>query len=361
MPTRSESASASDADVDAGAAGAGEGDARTEDSESLAGSSIRVVANRTGIAADTLRVWERRYGFPRPLRRPGGSRVYTEDEIARLHLIARAVDAGFRPSEVVALPPADLTRLVEASLADAPRSGHALVSLSPSVGAEASAVTLPTPARSVTLPPTLDAILTALKSDDIVGVRALVRAAAVALGPRMFVTEIAHPLAVTVGKLWADGVLGVRHEHIASACLTSQLHLLLGAVDDGVRAPVVLLATLPGEPHVLGIDMVSVYLAANLAGPRMLGADTPPEQIVEAARAQSVDAVGLSISPVADADRVTVAAKWLLQELPPGVALWLGGAGARRVTDAVPAAVMVSTWTDLDRAIAAARAGMRVR
>ena len=62
--------------------------------EALAGASIRVVSNRTGIAADTLRMWERRYGFPHPARRPGGSRVYSEDDVARLHLIARAVNAG---------------------------------------------------------------------------------------------------------------------------------------------------------------------------------------------------------------------------------------------------------------------------
>ena len=66
--------------------------------EPLAGASIRVVANRTGIAADTLRVWERRYGFPKPERRPGGSRIYSEDDIARLRLLARALEAGFRPS-----------------------------------------------------------------------------------------------------------------------------------------------------------------------------------------------------------------------------------------------------------------------
>jgi hypothetical protein len=43
------------------------------------------------------------------------------------------------------------------------------------------------------------------------------------------------------------------------------------------------------------------------------------------------------------------------------VELWLGGAGARRIAAAAPQAVIVSTWTDLDRAVAAARAGARAR
>ena len=81
------------------------------------GASIRVVANRTGIGAATLRVWERRYEFPRPSRRPGGSRVYSEADIARLHVITRALAAGFRPSEVVSLALDALAKLVDASVA----------------------------------------------------------------------------------------------------------------------------------------------------------------------------------------------------------------------------------------------------
>ena len=185
--------------------------------------------------------------------------------------------------------------------------------------------------------------------------RALMRAAAVTLGPRAFVTDLAHPLAVRVGELWAEGVLGVRHEHLASACLTSQLHLLLGALDDGDRSPVVLLTTLPGEPHLLGVDMVAVYLAASLAAPRVLGADTPPQEIAEAARALDVDAVGLSISPIAPARATMLAVKSLLALMPRRVELWLGGGGARAIAPSAPSARLVDTWPALDSALAAIR------
>jgi len=315
--------------------------------EALAGASIRVVSNRTGIAADTLRMWERRYGFPRPARRPGGSRVYSEEDVARLHLVARAVSAGFRPSEVVSLPPADLTRLVQASAADAPRRAALTNGARAGGGAQAG------PA------PSLEAMIEALRADDITGVRSLLRAAAVSLGPRKFVTEIAHPLAVRVGELWAGGFLEVRHEHLASACLTSQLHLLLGALEDGDRSPSVLLATLPGEPHLLGLDMVAVYLAANLAAPHVLGADTPPAQIVEAVRAFDVDAVGLSISLAADKRAAARSLKVLAETLPSPTELWLGGAGAPSVASVAPAARVTPSWADVDSALAALRARLR--
>lgn len=212
--------------------------------------SIRVVANRTGIAADTLRVWERRYGFPKPKRTPGGRRLYAEDDVARLLLVRRALADGYRPNEVVALPKAELERrLAQGPTTDAARD-----------------LVLP-----AAWPVTVDAVVAALRRDDLDAVRAHLRAAALTMGPRAFVTDLAHPLAVQVGKLWADGEMEVRHEHLASACLVTTLRLLLSAHDDGVRTPVVVLATLPGETHALPLDMIAVFLAASGALGRRLG------------------------------------------------------------------------------------------
>jgi len=325
------------AKIDSGNVGAS---ATASDSNSDGIAGIRAVAHRTGIAADTLRVWERRYGFPRPSRRPGGSRLYSEADMLRLELVARALEAGFRPSEVVGLPAVDLAKILQGSLPKAARPAPDVVTPSPRV---------PPAARGPA--PTVGDIIEALRADDILGVRARLRAAAVALGPRAFVTEVAQPLAVRVGELWAKGLLEVRHEHVMSACLTSQLHLLLGALDDGDRFPAVLLVTLPAEPHLLGIDMVAVYLATALASPRVLGADTPPAQIVEAARAIGVDAIGLSISAAAQRRAAARGAKWVFDHLPSGMELWLGGGGARTVAALVPEARIVTTWAQIDDAL----------
>ena len=50
--------------------------------------SIRDVAERTGLAAGTIRMWEQRYGSPRPRRLPSGYRAYDEVE---LEVLMRAV------------------------------------------------------------------------------------------------------------------------------------------------------------------------------------------------------------------------------------------------------------------------------
>jgi DICT domain-containing protein len=49
--------------------------------------AIKDVAERTGIAAGTIRMWEQRYGFPAPERTSSGYRRYTEDDVEALRKV----------------------------------------------------------------------------------------------------------------------------------------------------------------------------------------------------------------------------------------------------------------------------------
>jgi DNA-binding transcriptional MerR regulator len=60
------------------------------------GLTLKAVSQRTGVPAATLRTWERRYGFLRPLRSPGGYRLYGEEEIARIQQVKYLLDQGIR-------------------------------------------------------------------------------------------------------------------------------------------------------------------------------------------------------------------------------------------------------------------------
>ena len=55
---------------------------------------IGAVSRLTGIPAETLRVWERRYNIVEPGRAEGRFRLYTRDDIGRLALIKQLVDTG---------------------------------------------------------------------------------------------------------------------------------------------------------------------------------------------------------------------------------------------------------------------------
>ncbi|MCC6969562.1 MAG: MerR family transcriptional regulator [Phycisphaerales bacterium] len=294
--------------------------------------SIRVVAAKTGIPAETLRIWERRYGFPKPARRPGGGRLYADADIARLRLIARARDAGYRPGDIIPLPDRDIARLVE-DQDTGPRP--------------------PPPA----LGPDIAWLVDALRRDEVARVRAALRSLAITLSPRAFVTEVAHPFAIHVGDAWEAGTLDVRHEHLGTALLSAQLRVLLCAFEDSEDPPTVLLATLPGEAHALGLEMVAVYLATHRATPRLLGADTPPDQIARAARSLKAQVVGVSVSAAHEGALTRGNLDRLRRMLERTSAeLWVGGAGAERVAAPAERVRLTTSWSEIDRALAAVRA-----
>lgn len=300
------------------------------------GFPIKVASKIAGIEADTLRVWERRYGFPRPQRMPGGSRVYSAADVEALKLIASALREGFRPSEVVGKPVEELQRLVEAA--------------GGSVGESVSLPARPAPRGTMDI---VESILDAVLADDAGSVRDELRRAAVVLGPRQFVVEVAGPLALRVGELWQQGRLEVRHEHLVSESLSTQLRVLSSAYEERSGAHVVLLATPPAELHSLGLEMTAVYLTARGATPRTLGTDVPVDQIVAAAKGHEADAVGLSITEAADLDALSFSVRGLSRDLPAPIALWLGGAGAARLPSPPPRAKIIRSWFDVDDALRA--------
>lgn len=287
--------------------------------------SIRVVSRMTSIEPETLRMWERRYGFPSPSRTDGGARVYSESDVTALNLIVRAMREGYRPGEIVGKSIPELEAIARrAGPADAASGGR----------------------------PGLEDLFGALLRDEVRELRAITRRAAVLLGPARFVSDFAQPAAVRAGEMWSAGELEVRHEHVLSEVLSAQLHLLASTFDDAQTGPVVVLATLPGEQHGLGLDLVAVYLGAHGARPHVLGTDTPPEQIAEAARAFDADAVAIGVSGAADRKRARRDLRALLDHLPRKVALWIGGGGAADLGQGAEAGVsLIASFADLDAAL----------
>jgi DNA-binding transcriptional MerR regulator len=56
--------------------------------------NLKAVVRETGIKAETLRAWERRYGLPRPARSAGGHRIYSRRDIDTLHWLIRRRKEG---------------------------------------------------------------------------------------------------------------------------------------------------------------------------------------------------------------------------------------------------------------------------
>jgi DNA-binding transcriptional MerR regulator len=85
-------------------------------------STISDVERDTGVAKETLRVWERRYDFPQPLRDPNGERVYPIEQVQKLRLVKRLIDLGFRPGKVIQYSTDELQALTGKASGKSPAS-----------------------------------------------------------------------------------------------------------------------------------------------------------------------------------------------------------------------------------------------
>jgi len=305
--------------------------ARADHSEPAA-YSIRVVARLSGISADTLRMWERRYGFPKPTRNEKGNRLYSAEDVDRLVLISRAMQAGYRPGEVVAKRKRELEKL----LADSAKAPAALVREEGDIAE----------------------ILRDVAADQVASARQRLRQLALTLGPRAFVVDVAAPLVEQTGLAWAGGRIEVRHEHLLSEMLASQLRLSMAAYEDQGGSPVIVLATLPQEHHRLGLDMVAVYLASMGADVRMLGPNTPADQIARTAASQRAPVIAVSVSIHADVAASSEYVAWLAAEIGAERELWVGGAGARHLALGAHNVRLVATWDALSASVARVRTSL---
>lgn len=294
---------------------------------------IAAVERDTGISKDTLRIWERRYGFPQPSRDAQGERVYPPEQVQRLRLLKRLLDAGHRPGRVVGASESSLQALLGPS-----RSGPA----------EASAA-----AHGIDL----QEFLLLLRRHEVQDLRRQLSQGLLRLGLGAFVREVAAPLTVMVGEAWMSGELEVFEEHCFSESLQQVLRQAIQAIPPlalGER-PRVLLSTLPGEPHGLGLLMVEALLVLEGCQCLSLGVQTPASELVKAARAHGSDVLALSFSGLLSAGQVQRQLRELRAELPEGLALWAGGraaalqkraplAGLQHLTELEQLAPAVAGW-----------------
>ena len=273
--------------------------------------SLGAVARLLQVTPHLLRAWERRYGAVRPGRTAGGTRRYSEADVARLRLLRAGVEAGHPISEIATLPVAELERRF-AERVEAP------------------------------VAPLGDL----LRSVDALDARELERRLGqqlAALGPRDFARRVALPLLEEVGQRWRRGALCIAAEHATSAILRS----LLGGALRFPRAaggPLLVFATPSGERHELGL--LAAALCAQDRGARVLflGPDLPAAEIARALR----DAGGGAAVVVAVVSLDAPAARRALAELrrsvPDDVPIWVGGSlGA-----SLPASPGVRPLADLD-------------
>jgi methanogenic corrinoid protein MtbC1 len=268
--------------------------------------SIGALARATGLAVETIRTWERRYGFPAPVRKPSGHRVYPAASVQRLRRVAEALAQGHRAGEVLRCSEADLGTLLG-------------VATSPPLRLLSAA-----PAAAIDVP----AFLAMVKRFDGESVTRALSAEWGRLGPVAFLDERVGPLVRAVGDAWESGEIEIRHEHFFSERLCDLLRAFRIPYEERARGPLVVLGTLPGEAHAVGLQMAALVTA--FAGCRVcyVGTEVPVAELVSVARDLGARAVAVSVSVATRGSRSTGLLTKLRAALPARVDVVVGGEGA---------------------------------
>ncbi len=300
--------------------------------------SIADVERETGLGKDTLRVWEKRYGFPSPQRGNKQVRLYSTEQLSQLRLIKNLMDNGARPHQVVGLSLQALQTQCAASMQ------------------EPKAKVPPTPdgvSKDLTEP-----CLQALEQGQTTQLRQLLQQQFLRHGLAHTIEHQISPLCVAVGHAWVQGRVSVYHEHLFTELVqsllreaiasTAQHDQLLGRSRTGPR---VLLTTTPGEPHQLGLLMAECFFALEGCERLTLGPCTPVADIALAAQQLHADVIALSFTAYSVRKDVLTSLTQLRQLVPQNIEIWVGGGAAALRRKGVPEGIVV-----LDRASAIAQA-----
>jgi len=231
------------------------------DPETMHHLNMKAVVRETGIKADTLRAWERRYGIPAPERSEGGHRLYSERDIKILLWLKARQEEGLS----IKLAVEQWRQLEEAgndpfSLFQSERTG---------------------------LPSETHSTLDALREQWVRACQLFDEAAAeqvLANAFAMFPTEDVGIRLLTrglaeIGDLWEAGDVTVQQEHFASEMARRKLETLIASAPPPVRSGKVLILCPPGEEHTFIPLLITYLLRQSGRAVVFLGANVPKDRL----------------------------------------------------------------------------------
>lgn len=303
--------------------------------------SIQTVAELTGLTPHAIRAWEKRYGAIEPARSKGRHRLYAQQDVQRLKLLAAATQSGRSIGRVVQLDNVQLQELLAHSA-----SGAFWPSGQITLGAQ------PSQENSF-----IERALGAIASLDTRAMEEAYQSAQISLGDQGLLRRVIVPLAWTVGERWRSGLFTASQEHFFTAIskvflwnLTRQYHL-------DACAPKIVVGTPAGQIHDLGASIVAAAAANNGWNVCYVGANLPAFELAGAVQTTQSSALALSIVYPEDDPKLDLELAQLHRILPSEVRLLVGG----RATHAYAASLskygarIVNSLEDFDAELDALR------
>lgn len=242
--------------------------------------TVNEIEERTDTPSTTLRQWERRYGFPKPMRSESGYRLYSDFDLKAILKMKRYISDG--------VPASRAAELVQTST-DEPKKARPLDQFS-------------------------EELCTALLNfDDSKADKVLSEAHALHT-VELVLTEVLQPTLVHIGTLWHEGKIRIANEHFASNYIRGHLHTLL-KLTAGLRdATMVLVTCAPNEQHEIAVLMLAIMLRRAGYGVYYIGADLPIDDMIMLINKHQPTAVMIS-SSVPESLEELIEAKEALKEI----------------------------------------------
>ncbi len=244
-------------------------------------------ARRVGVSPELLRAWERRYDLLRPVRSPGGFRLYGEEDAERVALMRSALASGLSAAEA------------------------------------ARTVVEPVPVSGGLLEDSSVRLLDAIQSYDESAVQAVLDHDLSAFSIETVVQGLVLPVLAEVGARWEQGRLSISQEHFASHLIRARL-LSLGRFWGRGAGPLAVLACAPREEHDLSLIAFGLLLRSYGWCILFLGANTPVPTLAETA--ERTDPAALVLTSFDS--RLLLAEDAALRRLGRRATLHLSGPGA---------------------------------
>jgi len=260
--------------------------------------TIQQLSHEIGISIDTLRIWERRYGFPVPGRDARGHRSYSLEQVDELRIVKSLQNFGQRPGKIFSLEPAQRRKLLD----------------------ELTSQSLPKDSD-------LYRLVYELRPDQIVSELVKQRQR---MGLVDFIHKNAVPLLQILDHGWASGQISIAREHLIS----DQLENLLRSELKGRIASVsssILFLTLSGERHKLGLLLAAVLFEQAGVAAVWLSEDLPVSEVPAIAADLGVSGLALSFSGHYSTRQAKQDLSTLRNDLDPAIIMIAGGHAVQQI------------------------------
>lgn len=238
--------------------------------------NLKAVLQETGLSADTLRAWERRYGIPAPQRTAGGHRLYSEYEIETIKWLTARQGEGMSISRAV-----EMWRGLTAEGRDPLESVRPTRSHTPLKNLP------PALAENIYLPPETGLeglraqwVGACLNYNESAAEQTLNQAFGLYPLETVCTQLLAHGVS-EIGSLWHENRATVQQEHFASGLVMRRLNALISSAPAPTRNFTLLVGCPPEEQHTFTGMLLTLFLRRRGLNVVYLGANVPASHFEE--------------------------------------------------------------------------------